>query len=52
MGHQTGADKGARKQMTDQFNCDVLGNMDEYVGCRLKRNVEEPWIKFTQPVQL
>jgi hypothetical protein len=40
----------ARKQMTDQFDCDVLGNMDEYVGCRLERNVKERWIKFTQPV--
>jgi hypothetical protein len=39
--------------MTDRFDCDVLGNMDEYVGCRrLERNVKECWIKFTQPVQL
>jgi hypothetical protein len=51
MGHRT-AVKGARKQMTDRFDCDALGNMDEYVGCRLERNVEERWIKFTQPVQL
>jgi hypothetical protein len=43
---------GARKQMTDRFDCDVLGNRDEYVGCRLERNVKERWIKFTQPVQL
>jgi hypothetical protein len=51
MGHQK-AVKGARKQMTDRFDCDVLGNMNEYVGCRLERNVKERWIKITQPVQL
>jgi hypothetical protein len=38
--------------MTDRFDCDVLGNMDEYVGCRLERNVKERWIKIAQPVQL
>jgi hypothetical protein len=38
--------------MTDRFDCDVLGNMDAYVGCRLEWNVKERWIKFTQPVQL
>jgi hypothetical protein len=44
--------KAARKQMTDRFNCDVLGNMDEYVGCKLVRNVIEGWLRFTQPVLL
>jgi hypothetical protein len=31
MGHQK-AVNGAIKQMTDRFDCNVLGNMDEYVG--------------------
>jgi hypothetical protein len=31
----TASVKRARKQMTDRFNCDMLGNMDEYVGCKL-----------------
>jgi hypothetical protein len=51
MGHQDSVN-GARKQMMDRFDCNVLGNMDEYVGCRRERNVKERWIKFTQPVQL
>jgi hypothetical protein len=51
MGHQK-AVKGTRKKMMDRFDCDVLGNMNEYVGCRLERNVKERWIKITQPVQL
>jgi hypothetical protein len=38
--------------MTDRFDCDALGNMDEYVGCRLERNVKDRWIRITQPVQL
>jgi hypothetical protein len=42
----------AKKQMTDRFDCDVIGNMDEYVGCKLVRNEEEGWIKFLQPVLL
>jgi hypothetical protein len=37
--------------MTDQFHCDVTGNMDGYVGCKLDRN-EEGSVRFTQPVQL
>jgi hypothetical protein len=44
--------KATRKQMTDRFNCDVLGNMDEYVGCKLVRNVKEGWLRFMQPVLL
>jgi hypothetical protein len=48
----TASVKRARKQMTDHFNCDVLGNMDEYVGCKLVQNVKEGWLRFTQPVLL
>jgi hypothetical protein len=39
--------------MIDQFNCDVIGNMDKYnVGCKLECNYMENWIWFTQPVLL
>jgi hypothetical protein len=36
MGGHPKAVKGARKKMADRFDCDVLGNMNEYVGCRLE----------------
>ena len=42
--------KKAKKKLVDRFDCDVVGNMDEYVGCKLERNHEERWIKITQPV--
>ena len=42
----------AKKQMTDRFDCDVIGNMDEYVGCKVEYNRRERWIKLTQPVLL
>ena len=24
------------EEMTNRFDCDVVGNMDEYVGCKMK----------------
>jgi hypothetical protein len=42
----------AKKKLTDRFDCDKVGNMEEYVGCKLECNLEERWIKFTQPVLL
>jgi histone deacetylase 1/2 len=42
--------KRAKKKMIDRFDCDIIGNMDEYVGCKLERNYEENWVRFTQPV--
>jgi hypothetical protein len=42
----------AKKQMTDRFECDEIGNMDEYVGCKLERDYEERSLKLTQPVML
>jgi hypothetical protein len=41
-----------RSEMTTRFDCDVVGNMDEYVGCMMKRNDAEGSIKITQPVIL
>jgi hypothetical protein len=42
----------AKKHMMDQFDCDKIGKMDEYVGCKVERNYEERSIKLTQPVTL
>jgi hypothetical protein len=41
-----------RQAMIDRFDCDIVGNMDEYVGCKLEWNFEEFWIKVTQPILL
>jgi hypothetical protein len=30
--------KIAKAQMMKQFDCDEIGNMDEYVGCKINRN--------------
>ena len=38
--------------MMDRFDCDEIGNMDEYVGCKLERDYEKRTMKFTQPVLL
>jgi hypothetical protein len=44
--------KKAKKMMTDRFDCDIIGNMDEYVGCKIERNTIQGWKRFTQPVLL
>jgi hypothetical protein len=50
---QTEGVKKAKKRMTDCFDhCDIIGNMNEYVGCKIERNTIEGWIKFMQPVLL
>jgi histone deacetylase 1/2 len=30
--------KKAKRKLTNRFDCDEVGNMDEYVGCKLERN--------------
>ena len=50
-----GSKKGveiAKKQMLDRFDCDDVGNMDEYVGCKIDRNWADRSLKVTQPVLL
>jgi len=42
----------AKKEMMERFDCDEVGNMDEYVGCKLERNYSNRSLKFTQPVLL
>ena len=42
----------AKKEMMDRFDCDEVGDLNEYVGCKIERNWEERWVKITQPVLL
>ena len=42
----------AKQKMMSLFDCDDLGEMKEYVGCKVERNWKEQWIKLTQPVLL
>jgi hypothetical protein len=42
----------AKKQLTSKFDCDKIGNMDKYVGCKVDRNFDNNAIKLTQPVML
>jgi hypothetical protein len=44
--------KIAKAQMMKQFDCNVTGNMDKYVGCKVNHNFENSTIKFMQPVML
>ena len=37
-----------REEMKGLFDCDDVGNMDEYVGCKIERG--HGYLKFTQPV--
>jgi hypothetical protein len=43
----------AKGQMTAGFNCEEIGEVDEYdVGCKVEQNYEENSIKLTQPLML
>jgi hypothetical protein len=42
----------AKGQMTARFDCEEIGEVDEYVGCKVERNYEDNSIKLTQPVML
>ena len=44
--------KVTKERLMARFDCDEVGSMDEYVGCKLERNFEDRWIKITQPVLL
>lgn len=51
----TGSKEGiaiAKAKLMKKFDCDEIGNMDEYVGCKVDRDFAEGSIKFTQPVML
>jgi hypothetical protein len=40
--------EAAKEQMRSRFECDDLGELNEYVGCKIAR--DEDSVKFTQPV--
>jgi len=42
----------AKRAMMSMFECDEVGELKEYVGCKLERNWEEGWVKLTQPVMI
>jgi hypothetical protein len=44
--------KIAKAQMMKQFDCNEIGNMDEYVGCKIDRDNKRRTLCFTQPVML
>jgi hypothetical protein len=44
--------KIAKQDMMTRFECDEVGELKEYVGCKVDCNMEERWIKLTQPVLL
>ena len=40
----------AKSEMMRQFECDEVGELKEYVGCKLDWHKGKNWLKFTQPV--
>ena len=38
--------------MLQQFDCDEVGELKEYVGCKIDWDKSAKWLKFTQPVLL
>ena len=36
----------------DRFDCDDIGEVKEYVGCKIDRDVKDNVFKFTQPVMI
>ena len=51
IGSRTGVQE-AKNMMLEQFECDDIGFPSEYVGCKLKFNMKERSLIFTQPVLL
>ena len=41
-----------KEQVKKYFECDDIGFLEEYVGCKVERNKNEVSVKFTQPVLL
>ena len=38
--------------MMDCFDCDNVGEMNKYVGCKVDYDKELKWIRLTQPVMI
>jgi hypothetical protein len=44
---------GSKKKMIGQmFDCEDVGIINEYVGCKIDRDLDEPSLRMTQPVLL
>ena len=43
---------GENKKFTSRFDCDDVGEVKEYVGCKIVMNKEEGTMKLVQPVML
>ena len=39
--------KQAKEAMMRRFDCDEVGELKEYVGCKIEYNKDERWIKLT-----
>ena len=50
-GNKKGVLKVKKKKM-ERFDCDEIGELKEYVGCKVERKFKEDWIKSKQPVLL
>ena len=42
----------ACEELMTLFKCEDEGTMEEYVGCKIERNAEEGWARFSQPVMI
>ncbi len=40
----------AKQQMMDHFDCDEVGEMTEYIGCKVEKG--DGWLRLTQPILL
>jgi hypothetical protein len=43
---------GIKNHLLSLFNCNNVGEMKEYVGCRIDRDCENGWIRLMQPVKI
>jgi hypothetical protein len=42
----------AKREMLKRFDCDEVGELKEYIGCKIEHNKEKRFMKLTQPVLL
>ena len=50
-GHKSDVIEG-KESLKKHFDIDEVGELTEYIGCKVKVNREEGWIRLTQPVLL